>query len=372
MEQRQIHVLHFIHSMNMGGAENMIMNLYRSIDREVIQFDFLVHSNEKGIFEDEIEKLGGKIYRAPYYKIINGRAYTHFLDNFFRQHSEIKIVHGHVGSCAHIYLKIAKKYGCFTIAHSHNARPKISVRSIAYRFFTYRTRHVADYFMSCGQKAGEYRFGKKITKDIRRYHILNNGIDTNKFVYNVQVRNRIRKELGIGDSELLIGHIGRFQEQKNHKYLIGILKELVKYRNDVKLIMVGDGELRQKIENQVKADKLSEHVIFAGIRNDVNDLLQGMDCFVFPSFYEGLPVTVIEAQASGLPCIISENVTKEVNITDLVTYLPIAKYNLPDWAAKIIKESRIQRRNTKEEIVNAGYDVEETANWLQRFYVSKA
>ena len=161
----EIRVLQVFHGMDCGGAENMVMNLYRRIDRDSIQFDFLVHTDKKCFFDDEIKKLGGRIFRVPYFNGLNLKEYRNALNALFSSHEEIFIVHGHLGSCACIYLNVAKEHGCYTIAHSHSTKPtNISIKNIVYRLLTYRTRSVADYFIGCSQKAGEYRlFGVEKT-----------------------------------------------------------------------------------------------------------------------------------------------------------------------------------------------------------------
>lgn len=363
-----IRILHVLHALNCGGAENMIMNLYRNIDRDKIQFDFLVHTNEKCFFDDEIEKLGGKIYRVPYYNMLNYSSYKKALNDFFKSHPEIAIVHGHLGSCAYIYLKVAKKYGCRTIAHSHNSKPdKINAKNTLYKLFSIKTRSVADYFIGCSIKAGQYRYGKKIVNS-DRFTVLKNAIDTPKFAYDEKTRSEVRNEFNLTDN-YIIGHIGRFNTVKNHTFLIDILAELVKKDNRVVAMLVGGGDLQPQIEEKVKKLNLRDNVIFTGVRSDANRLLQAMDCFVFPSLYEGLPVTLIEAQAAGLPCIVSDVITKEVQITEQVKYLPLD--DPKKWCDAIAKEkANIIRLNSTEIISESGYDIHDTAEWLTDFYRS--
>lgn len=366
--EEPIRVLEVFHGMDCGGAENMIMNIYREIDHSKVQMDFLVHTDKSCFFDEEIKQLGGRIYSVPYYNIKNQAYYKKTLNKFFKEHPEIKVVHGHLGSCAHIYLKVAKKYGCFTIAHSHNTKPEVSLKSILYRIFTYQTRKVADYFIGCGKEAGEYRFGKKITSNPNRYHTLNNAIDTNKFLYDTDRRKSVRQEFGIGDDELLLGHVGRFNYQKNHEYLIDIFEAVITKNSNVKLLLVGDGDLRKQIEKKVNTKGLSKKVIFAGLRNDVPRLLQGMDCFVFPSHYEGVPVTIVEAQAAGLPCVISDSITKEVCVSELVKYVSL-NAGVEEWEKMIALSCNKTRINRKEDIVCAGYDIEKTVGWITDLYL---
>lgn len=366
---KPIRVLEVFHGMDCGGAENMIMNLYRNIDRTKVQFDFLVHTPNKCFFDDEILSLGGNIYSVPYYRGINYRAYSNSVNAFFSGHSEISVVHGHLGSCANIYLNIAKKHGCYTIVHSHSTKPERSLKNALYRLNTYHVRRIADYFIGCSDASGEYRFGKAIIAQKEKYITLNNAINTDAFLYNESTRNAIREKYGIGN-DWLIGHVGRFNYPKNHEYLIDVFNHLIKIHPDSKLILVGEGDLREGIAEKVKKLNMSDNVIFTGLQRNVNEILQAVDCFVFPSHYEGLPLTVIEAQAASLPCVISDTITKEVAITDLVKYASIDS-DPQEWT-KIIANSienniRVSR---KAEIVKAGYDIDATTKWLTELYVN--
>lgn len=364
-----IRVLHVLHGMDCGGAENMIMNLYRKIDRSKVQFDFLVHTKKKCFFDDEILKLGGQIFSVPYYNVKNTFSYRKALSIFFKTHPEIKIVHGHLGSCAHIYLKVAKKYGCFTIAHSHNTLPTDkSLKNTMYRIFTFSTRKVADYFMACGKQAGLDRFGEKIVSS-NRFWVLNNAIDTQQYIYNPETREKMRAELGI-DEAFVVGHIGRFNYQKNHEFLIDIFYELLKEEPKARLLLVGDGDLRPQIENKIKNLGITDKVIMTGVRKDVPKLLQAMDCFVFPSHYEGLPVTVIEAQAADLPCILSDNITSEVNIGKRIQYIS-NKAGTELWVNALRNSFNYARCDKTQIIIDGKYDIGSTIKELQSFYINK-
>ena len=237
-----IRVLHVIHGMNCGGTENIIMNLYRNIDRKKVQFDFLVHTEKDCFFDEEIKSLGGKIYRVPYYNMLNLFTYRRALNRLFSSHNEWTVVHGHLGSCACIYLKIAKKYNIYTIAHSHNLKKdKVNIKELLYRVHAYLARGVADYYLGCSMRAGIDRFGEKIVNSTR-FSVMNNSIDTRRYIYNVQDRNRIRKEFGIRD-EFVVGNVARFNPQKNHKFLLKVFAEFQKRYPSSKLLLVGDGEL---------------------------------------------------------------------------------------------------------------------------------
>lgn len=365
-----IRILHVFHGMDCGGAENMVMNLYRKIDRSRIQFDFLVHTEKKCFFDDEINKLGGRIFRVSYFNGFNIREYRDDLNSFFIKHKEFSVVHGHLGSCASIYLNVAKKYGCYTIAHSHSSKPSnISIKNIAYRLSTYKVRRVADFFMGCSLKAGEYRYGKKIVKS-DRFKVLNNAIDTNLYVYNGEIRKKIREKLEISPETILIGHVGRFTYAKNHDFLLAVFEKLAKKTSNTKLLLVGDGELRANIEKTIETYKIKERVILTGVVNNVSEYLQAMDVFVFPSRYEGLPVSVIEAQAADLPCFISEAITDEVILTNRVKTFPIDVDSTKTWVDALEKVSvRAAAVDRHEDIIKSNYDIGMTVKWLEHFYM---
>ena len=365
-----IRVLHVLHSLNCGGAENMIMNLYRKIDKNKIQFDFLVHTNEKCYFDNEIKALGGNIYCVPYYNLINQYSYVKSLNEFFKNHREIKIVHGHLGSCSHLYLKVAQKYNCYTVAHCHSSKPdKITAKNILYNFFSIKTRSVADFFFGCSIKAGEYHYGKKIVNS-ERFKVLNNAIDTEKYVYNEDVYLKIQDKFKIKE-KLVIGHIGRFNVVKNHKFLLDVFSEILKINSNSVLMLVGGGELYGKINGYAEDLGIRNKIIFTGVTQNVNQYLQVMDCFVFPSLYEGLGIVVIEAQCLGIPCFIHDTLPEELYINKNIFGLSLKK-SPKEWAQFIFKNrnNKISDKIAKKNILNAGYDINDTVTQLEEFYYS--
>lgn len=360
-----IRVLQVLHGMDCGGAENMIMNLYRHIDRTQVQFDFLVHTEKKCFFDDEIKGLGGNIYHVPYYNIKNHFSYKKALNVFFSNHPEIKIVHGHLGSCAHIYLSVAKKCGCYAIAHSHNTKPvNVSLKNILYRLFTFKTRRVADFFFGCSQAAAEYRFGKKIAHS-EKCSVLKNAIEIEKFAYSEKNRQEIRNEFDIGN-QLVIGHVGRFNTQKNHTFLIDIFAKVHEKNPGAILMLLGDGNLRPSIEQKVEKLGLKNNVIFTGVRKDAYKFFSAFDVFLFPSFYEGLPVTLIEAQTSGLPIVCSDVITKEVALTSLVSFMSLNE-NADRWADFVLK-CNTRSTNSLTLVKKNGYDIIDISEKVTAFY----
>lgn len=368
--KKPIRVLHVVGRMNIGGTETMIMNILREINHENIQFDFMVHDNQVHDYEEEIKKQGCKIYRVPRFNGFNIISYIKSWNDFFRANSQYKIVHGHIGSSAALYLWIANKYGCYTIAHSHSTKSKIrNIKDLSYRCFSFPVRYIAKYFMACGTKAGIDRYGEKVFNS-SKFKVLNNAIDTNKFIYNEEIRESKRKELNIND-KFVIGHVGRFVYEKNHKFLIEVFKEIYSKNKNTVLLLVGDGELKLQIKKDVEKYGLQDCVIFTGVRSDVNEIMQAMDVFLFPSHFEGLPLTVIEAQASGIKCILSDVITKEVDVTKNVEYISLNK-TAEEWCNEVIKyEYGYERNNMYKKICNNGYDIKQTTKWLEKFYISR-
>lgn len=370
MTEEPIRILQVIGIMNRGGAETMVMNLYRNMDRSKVQFDFVENSFEPAAFDAEITSLGGKIYRCPHYTGKNHFTYKNWWNKFFKEHrNEYKVIHGHIGSTAAIYLGIAKKYGLYTIAHSHSSGTDYSLKSMLYKLISYNTRNIADYFFACSSIAGKDRYGEKVIHS-SNYRVLNNAIDTKQFQFDEKVREIIRSQLGI-TSQILMGHVGRFTKEKNHTFLLEIFKAMHEMNPNSRLILVGDGPLRVEVEQQALSLGIKDFVIFTGIRSDVNRLVQGMDVFVFPSIYEGLPVTLVETQTSGLSCVISDKVPAEcILVKNLVTIKSLDE-SPKEWAEHILSKIDIERKDKSAEIIANGYDIAETAKWLGGFYLGK-
>lgn len=359
-----IRVLQVVTHMNRGGLETMLMNYYRNIDRTKVQFDFLTHrpENEKKDYDDEIRSLGGKIYHMP---VLNpfSRNYMKCLDEFFKEHKEYKIVHSHLDCLSAYPLKMAKKNGVpVRIAHSHNTSQEKNLKYLIKDYSKKQIPKYATHLFACGREAGEWMFGK------HKFQIMNNAIDAKKFIYNEEVRKQKRQELGL-DGKFVIGHVGRFNLQKNHEFLIRCFKDFAKSNKDAILILIGNGELQDKIKQQVKEYQIEDQVKFLGLREDIPQLLQAMDLFLFPSLFEGLPVTLVEAQAAGLPCVISDTITDEIMITDAISKVSLES-DLEKWNQAILKYKDMKRRNTMSEIEAHGFDIEKNARWLEEFYIN--
>lgn len=359
-----IRILHVIGIMNRGGAETMIMNLYRNIDRSKVQFDFVENEGDTADFDEEILSLGGNIFHCPRYVGKNHLTYCRWWRDFFASHKGVySVVHGHIGSTAAIYLSIAKRHGAYTIAHSHSA----GFGSAMYRVFSYPTRYVADHFFACSRDAGISRYGKKVGSDTNRCQLLNNAIDTNKFMFNTGVRCKTREELGIKKDTLVIGHVGRFVEAKNHLFLIEVFAQIHSRTPDSVLLLLGDGFLRPQIEAAIAEKHLDNAVIMTGVKSDVWNYYQAMDVFVFPSIYEGLPVSLVEAQTAGLPCCVSDAVPRESAITNLVQFRSLQDTAM-QWADWVAEQAQLPRVDMRKTICAAGYDIVSTSKWLEDFY----
>ena len=347
--------------MGRGGLETMIMNYYRRIDREKIQFDFLVHRFEREAYDDEIEGLGGIIFRLPRLNPFS-LSYKKRLGEFFDSHPEYHIIHVHQDCLSSVILKVAKEHGVkIRIAHSHSSSQDKNIKYPIKLFYKRFIPRYATSLFACSEEAGKWMFnGADFT-------VLNNAIDAERYIFNPQKRNEVRDSLGIAPDELLVGHVGRFSPAKNHDFLINVF-DAVQKKKESKLLLVGKGEMQEEIEDKVKKLGLENKVIFAGLRSDVPDLLQAMDVFIFPSIYEGLPLSIIEAQAAGLPCLISDRVPIECRKTELVHQFELSN-GASFWADMAIKEAvETVRRNTYDDIKASGFDAKENVKQLENFY----
>lgn len=358
----QVRVLQVVTYMGRGGLESMLMNYYRHIDREEVQFDFLVHRQERAAFDDEIESLGGRIYRLP--RLVPwSKNYLAALNRFFDEHSEHKIVHVHQDCLSSVILKVAAQHNVpVRVAHSHSANQD---KNLKYPIKLWYKRVIPKYatnLFACGKGAGDWMFGGA------SYQIINNAIDVVACAYNPTKCQEMRRQLGL-ENEFTIGHVGRFNQPKNHPFLLDIFAALLRREPKAVLLLVGGGEDMTKIQAKAQALGVAEHVRFLGIRSDVADLMQAMDVFVFPSLYEGLPVTMVEAQAAGLPCIISDKVPPECILTEgLVDVLPLSAE--PEiWAAKILEKKNLPRTDRRSKIAAHGFDITTEAVKLQEFYL---
>ena len=356
-----IRILQVVTHMDRGGLETMLMNYYRHMDREKVQFDFLTHRQERAAYDDEIEALGGKIYRLP--RLVPwSKSYLTVLDRFFDDHPEYKIVHVHQDCLSSIILKVAEGHGVpVRIAHSHSANQD---KSLKYPIKLWYKRNIPKYatnLFACGRDAGDWMFGGT------PYQIINNAIDAVAYTYSPLKRTEKRRELGLA-TEFVVGHVGRFNQPKNHPFLLAIFAVLLKKEPNATLLLVGGGEDMPKMQAKARELGIADHVRFLGVRSDVADLMQAMDVFAFPSLYEGLPVTMVEAQAAGLPCIISDKVPPECILTEgLVDVMPLSA-GTEAWTDAILGKCNTPRTDRRAEIAAHGFDITTEAVKLQEFY----
>ena len=368
-----IRVLQVIGAMDRGGAETLVMNLMRNIDRTQVQFDFLVNETRKCDYDDEIESLGGRIWRIPRFNLFNTISYSSACKHFFDEHS-YPIVHGHIGFPAAIYLPYAKQHGSYTVAHSHAQNYPLSPEQIVFRAVSHPVRYKADYFIACSKQAGIDRFGRMVV-DGPNFHLLKNGIDIDATRFSPLSRTKVRNELGIGKDTPVFGHVGRLTPVKNHAYLFEVFREIKHRVPSAVLLLCGRGEIENELKGLAMKLGFSDSIRFLGVRDDVPAVLSALDVFVFTSFSEGLSNAVIEAQASGLPCVISTGVPQSAAYTPQVSF-----HNLSDGAncwANACLDAYMHRNDTDRNEAfhyarDAGFDIGESAKWLQKFYLEKA
>ena len=361
--------------MDRGGAETMMMNYLRHFDRSKVIYDFLVNRDYRAAYEDEIEALGGRIYRmCPMYPQYF-RRYKRELRNFLEQHTEYRIIHSNLEERSYFPLRIAAEKGIpVRIAHAHNRPVGFNLKSIFREYFRMRLPEYVTHMFACGTEAGEWLYGEKNRDRVIQQR---NAIDTSAYRYDAAIATQVREEFGVTDSgTFVLGHVGRFFPQKNHTFLIDIFAGVHKRHPNSVLWLVGGGELNDELKNQIKAKVddlgLSDAVEFLGVRGDVNRLLQGMDSFILPSLYEGLPVTMIEAQASGLPCTISDRVPEQCDVTGNVQIIGL-NATPAEWAKRILDQhaeyAETNRTEGSDKVTKAGFDIKANGEWLQSFYV---
>lgn len=356
-------ILQVNYKMDIGGIESFLINLYSNIDRKEYEFIFLTYYNKNFDFEDEIIKLGGKLIKIS--NPNNVSVFRHIKEIYsVIKNENIDVVHCHTyfdSAYVMIAAKIAKVN--IRIVHSHTtfALRKVNIlKRIKWAISRLLINFISTKKLACSKEAGEALFKNS------KFEIIPNGINFEKFYYNETIRKKYRDELDIKADELVIGHVGRFDIPKNHKFLIEILDEIVNINKKVKLVLVGSGNLENEIKKQVKQKKLSKHVLFLGNRSDVSNLLNCFDIFVFPSIYEGLPVSLVEVQANGLPSLVSSNVSKEIYLSECIEFFSI--YNNPkSWAEKILSMN-ISRIDTKNIMLNSNYSINNTIKKLTLIY----
>lgn len=353
-----------------SGAQTYAINVLRSIDRTKFQVDFVFSVDKENSYKEEILLLGSKIHFIPEFKIYN---YSSYCSKWYKllKENRFDIVHGHVSSSAVIYLKIAKKCGCKTIVHSHSAgyRGNACLRAVKY-IFTKGAKWYADYWFACSDKAARRLFGDRFNDDCR-YHLIPNAIEVKRFLFDNKKRTEIRNKHKISNDTFVCGHVGSFSTPKNHKYLLEVFKELLFCKPDAILILVGDGYLRSDIVSLSKKLEIYDKVIFVGNVGNANEYMMAMDMMIFPSLFEGFPVTVLEAQATGLYSLISDSITTEVDLTNIVKRLSIND-DCKIWVREMQSTPLDKRIKYNKTIADSKYSMENSIELLCNLYSEAA
>ena len=363
-----IRILHENVIMDPGGIETQLMRIYRNIDRSKVQFDFLLHRTQKGAFDEEIRAMGGRIYYAEAFNPFRYMQYMNSMLTFFQEHTEYKIMIAHA-ELALGPLICAKKAGIpVRICYSHNGRFALNLKRCFMDFETLFLKKYCTDMFAVSELAARYTFGNKAV-DSGKVRLIKNGIYVEDFIFSEKIRKEKRKELGLED-KFIVGHVGRFMQQKNHMFLLETFSGIYKRRKDAHLILIGEGRLEENIKAKVKELGISDHVTLLGRRTDVNDLMKAMDILLFPSLWEGFPNVAIEAQASALPVYMSENITEEAHFSQYSHRLDLAK-GPEAWAEKICKdfEKPIERIDMSAKMIEEGCNVRETAKWYEQYYL---
>ncbi|MEY8420061.1 glycosyltransferase family 1 protein [Oscillospiraceae bacterium 44-5] len=343
-----------------GGIENFVMNYYRHIDRERVQFDFLVHSKEKGYYDDEIKALGGRIYYLSLLDDKNVLKYIVDLFRFFRAHREYRIVHGQVRGFAPVYFTVAALCGVpGRISHSHASGVEPTMMGRVLDLMVRSIKFPSNVHWACSKQAGEYMYGGKAA-----FEVIPNAISTQRFCPDEVRRRAVREELGIS-GRFVVGNIGRFCLQKNQKFLLRIFKEVLQLRTEAVLLLIGEGKLEAELREEARRLDLEQFVLFVGTKSAIEDYYRAMDVFVLPSVFEGFPMVLVEAQACGVPCAASTEVTTEINLSGDVLFLPL-RSSPRVWAEAVVEAE--MGRDAVMLLRQHGYDIQQAAAALTAAY----
>lgn len=368
-----IRILNLFTIMNRGGAETMVMNYYRAIDKSKIQFDFMVHRQERGAYDDEIEAMGGRIFKmCPIYPQ-NLFRYQQMLKEFFDNHPEYQILHSHMSELGYFAFKEAIKHNVpVRICHAHSS-PNFKIESFKEKLkvlpreiLARGMRKLSTDFFVCSKIAGDWLFGKK---NENKFIMMNNAVNATSFAYDKKTADKIKSEMKWKD-KIVVGHVGRLIVPKNHTFLIDIFQQFHTKHPQSILVLVGDGDQRENICNKIKKLNLENSIILLGFRPDTANLYKAFDIFVFPSLYEGLPVSLIEAQSAGLSCVVSNTISTQAQILSNYSILSL-KDSPKIWVNEMEKHLNDKRENTTVNIKKAKFDIYSNAEWLTNFYLNK-
>lgn len=361
-----INILHIVPALDGGGIENTLLSYYTNMNRSRFKFDFIVYGDKVGALEADFEKMGATIYHIPS---------RH--ENLWQSLKKMKeiicsnkydIVHAHQNRMSFISLFYAKKCGIrVRIAHSHTAYEQENiVKHFERRVCSILIRYFSTNWFACGVEAGKWLYGEKAVKS-EKFHIMNNAIDIDQFIFNNDIRKQKREELRSED-KFIIGNVGRLSFEKNHEFILKVFNEIHRINSKAILLLVGRGPLEEKIKEQVEIFGLAEAVKFLGYRSDVPQLLQAMDVFLLPSKWEGLPVVLVEAQASGLKSFAADTITDEVKVSNVLTYKSLEQ-SYVEWATEILKYANgYERKNISDKICQGGYEIKQEAEKMEKTY----
>lgn len=371
MNKNKIYILQLGMTKNIGGMETYLMSQYRKLDKKYIQYDFVnLSKDDKMAFSEEIKNNGSKIYSVPKRKYHPFLHYYEMMKILFHNRKKYKYI---VLNTCHLYYIFPLFFAKIIqipnrIIHSHNSDDEIKIsffRKILININKILMHFSVTDYWACSEIAGKWMFKN------RNFRIIHNAINVSDFVYNESIRQKVRTKLGLLKDEFVIGHVGRFSYQKNHDFLIDVFNEVHRRLPESVLILIGDAvedkSYLNEAKQKVKELNLEENVRFLGIRNDVPDLMQAMDCFLLPSRFEGLPLVGVEAQTSGLLCYFSDVITKEIKITSLANFISLNKSS-KFWAKEIIQNKNYERRDISKSVIEAGYDINTEIKKIQRFF----
>ena len=360
-------ILMVLGNTRMGGVQAFLLNVLQNIDRSRYKIDLAINfEGEGGGVSEQFRSLGCDIYFLPYFKVYN---YFYFVSKWkqFLKKYHYDIVHGHSTNSASVYLKVAKGMGCATIAHSHSGGYRGNkIQQYIKKYYAHAVGKVADYWFACSDAAAIRLFGNNY-KDYIRYYAIPNAIDVEKYKYNFEKANFIRSALGVKDGEFLCGHVGTFSTPKNHSFLIDVFAEVIKLNPKAKLVCCGAGALQKEIKDKAERLGILDNIIFAGVVMNANEYMMAMDVFIFPSLFEGFPVSVIEAESTGLPVVMSDTITTEVDMTNLIHRLSLND-SAEKWARCICDISKANRADYNRIIVESQFNIKESVKLISNLY----
>ncbi|WP_214759715.1 glycosyltransferase [Exiguobacterium sp. s129] len=369
MSKSPVRVLRIVAVLNRGGIESQIMNMYREIDKEKYQFDFLVTRNEKGIFEDEIISMGGRIHHIPGVKEVGLFKFIKHIHNFFKENKQYKIVHCHMNTWSGLILNVAKLNKIqVRIAHSHSANQNkkessfLSTSEMLFKNIMKRgILKGATHLFAVGKASAAWLYGEQ-----NEVTILPNAKNIQTFEFDQKHRAFLRHEFGIADDDVMIGQVGSFSHVKNHEFSVELMNKLILKKKNVKLFLIGSGVLEEKIKSKVNEFGLQDNIIFLGDRNDVNKIMSALDILILPSFFEGMPNVIIEAQIASLLSLVSNTVSSEIDFG--VNKVIFEELNVDKWVSIIEKQIGMREIIDLNTIRQKGYDLKEQVMWHENFY----